>query len=88
MFPVGSYIKGYDLTFTVDDAASTKIYTPLTLADSSRFDLKGKQYIDLDYNVVKSVDVRKSPKANGMGYGAFLVQKENDKEIAVWMGKF
>lgn len=65
-------MKGYDLTFTVDDTTSTKIYTPLTLADTVHLDLK-------DYNVVKSVDVRKSGKANGMGFGAYLVQKESNK---------
>lgn len=32
--------------------------------------------------------MRKSPKANGMGFGAILAQKENEKEIAIWLGKF
>lgn len=34
------------------------------------------------------MDVRKSPKANGMGYGALLAQTEDEKKIATWIGKF
>lgn len=62
------YIKGYDLQYTVEDAEGVKLYSSFSISDKQNLNLK-------DYKSFKSVDVRKSPKANGMGFGAILAEK-------------
>jgi len=42
----------------------------------------------LDYSYIKSVDLRQSTNLVGLGHAALLAQKDNNKDIAIWVGEF
>ena len=41
LFPLGSYIKGSDLVYSLDDPSSVKLYNPLTVVDKQVFGKPG-----------------------------------------------
>jgi len=81
-------MKGYDLTFTTDSPDIAKIYSSYEFTDTKNMGLYSTVLVYLDYSSLKSIDVRSYGSLVGLGKLALLALRDNNKEVATWVGDF